>query len=57
MPEITMDECYLRLRRKSPKVGRRSLRMVAQALEKAGFVSHTGKRIAATAVGRMLGEL
>jgi len=28
-----------------------------RALEKAGFVSHTGKRIAAAAVGRMLGEL
>jgi hypothetical protein len=26
-------------------------------LEKAGFVSHAGKRYAATAVARMLGEL
>jgi hypothetical protein len=33
------------------------LRAVALDLEKAGFVSHTGKRYAATAVARMLGEL
>ena len=46
-----------KLRRKAPKGGRRSLRVVALELEKAGFVSHTGKRFAATAVGRMLGEL
>jgi hypothetical protein len=26
-------------------------------LEKAGFVGHTGKRYAATAIARMLGEL
>jgi hypothetical protein len=31
--------------------------MVALELEKAGFVSHTGKRFAAMAVGGMLGEL
>jgi hypothetical protein len=31
--------------------------MIALELEKAGFVSLTGKRFAATAVGRMLGEL
>jgi hypothetical protein len=31
--------------------------MVALELKKAGFVSHTGKRFAATAVGRMLDEL
>jgi hypothetical protein len=46
-----------KLRRKSPKGGRRSLRAVALELEKAGFISHTGKRYAPTAVARMLGEL
>jgi len=46
-----------KLRRRTPKGGRRSLRAVALELEKAGFVSHTGKPYAATAVARMLGEL
>ena len=45
-----------KLRRKSQK-GRRSLRTIAMELEKAGFVSQSGKRFAATAVGRMLGEI
>jgi hypothetical protein len=31
--------------------------MIALELGKAGFVSHTGRRFAATAVGRMLVEL
>lgn len=46
-----------KLRRRTPKGGRRSLRAIALELEKAGFVSHTGKPYAATAVARMLGEL
>lgn len=46
-----------RLRRRSQKRGRRSLRAIALELEKAGFVSDTGKPYAATAVARMLGEL
>jgi hypothetical protein len=46
-----------KLRRKSPKGRRRSLRMIAMELEKAGFVGQTGKRFAAAAIGRMLGEL
>lgn len=46
-----------RLRRKSPKGGRRSLRAIAIELEKAGFVSETGRRYGPTAVARMLGEL
>ncbi len=46
-----------KLRRKMPKGGRRSLRAIATELERAGFVSGTGKPYAATAVGRMLGEL
>lgn len=46
-----------RLRRKSPKRGRNSLRAIAIELEKEGFVSESGKRFAPTAVARMLGEL
>jgi DNA invertase Pin-like site-specific DNA recombinase len=46
-----------KLRRKSPKGGRRSLRSISAELAAAGFVSETGKPFAATAVGRMLGEL
>jgi DNA invertase Pin-like site-specific DNA recombinase len=46
-----------KLRRKSPKGGRRSLRAISAELAAAGFVSETGKPFAATAVGRMLGEL
>lgn len=52
-----MVELAKKLRRKKPKGGRSSLRLVAVELEKAGFVSHTGRRYAATAVARMLGEL
>lgn len=46
-----------KLRRRSPKGGRRSLRVIALELEKAGFVGQTGRPYAATAVARMLGEL
>lgn len=46
-----------KLRRKSPKGGRRSLRVIAAELAEAGFVSGTGKPYAATAVARMLGEI
>jgi len=46
-----------KLRRKSPKGGRPSLRAVAAELAKAGFLNRTGKPYAATAVARMLGEL
>lgn len=46
-----------RLRRKTRKGGRRSLREVAAELEKAGYVGETGKTFAPTAVARMLGEL
>lgn len=46
-----------KLLRKTPKGGRRSLRAIAMELEKAGFVSQSGKPYAPTAVARMLGEL
>jgi DNA invertase Pin-like site-specific DNA recombinase len=46
-----------RLRRKSPKGGRRSLRAIADELARSGFKSESGKPFAATAVARMLGEL
>lgn len=46
-----------KLRRKSPKGGRRSLRAIAVELEKGGFVSEAGRCYAPTAVARMLGEL
>ena len=52
-----MVELAKKPRRRKPKGGRRSLRAVAVDLEKAGFVSHTGKRYAATAVARTLGEI
>jgi hypothetical protein len=43
-----------KLRRKTPKGGRRSLRAISAELARAGFVSQSGKPYAATAVGRML---
>ena len=46
-----------KLRRKSPKGGRRSLRAIASELATVGFKSRSGKPYAATAVARMLGEL
>jgi DNA invertase Pin-like site-specific DNA recombinase len=46
-----------RLRRKSPKRGRRSLRAIGAELAEAGYLSRTGRPYAATAVARMLGEL
>jgi hypothetical protein len=45
-----------KLRRKSPKGGRPSLRTVAAELAKAGFISRSGRPYAPTAIGRMLGE-
>jgi hypothetical protein len=46
-----------KLRRKSPKGGRRSLRAVATELAKAGFISRSGQPYAPTAIGRMPGEI
>jgi DNA invertase Pin-like site-specific DNA recombinase len=46
-----------RLRRKSPKGGRLSLRAISAELATAGFLSSSGKPYAPTAVARMLGEL
>jgi hypothetical protein len=46
-----------RLRRKSPKGGRRSLRAIADELARAGYKRESGKPYAATAIGRMLGEI
>jgi hypothetical protein len=46
-----------KLRRKSPKGGRRSLREISAELAKAGFISWSGKPYAPTAIGRMLGEI
>lgn len=46
-----------KLRRKSPKGGRRSLRTISAELAAAGFVSESGNPFAATAIARMLGEL
>jgi hypothetical protein len=46
-----------KLRRKSPKGGRRSLRAIAIELSNAGYLSETGRPFAPTAVARMLGEL
>lgn len=46
-----------KLRRKSPKAGRRSLREIAAELAKAGYVNQSSKPYAATAIGRMLGEI
>jgi DNA invertase Pin-like site-specific DNA recombinase len=44
-----------KLRRKTPKGVRRSLRVIAMELEKAGYMSRTGRPFAPTAVARMLG--
>ena len=52
-----MVELAKRLRRKRAKAGQRSLREIAAELEKAGYVSRSGKPYGATAVARMLGEL
>lgn len=46
-----------RLRRKTPKGGRRPLRAIADELAMAGYKSESGKPDAATAIGRMLGEI
>jgi hypothetical protein len=46
-----------KLRRRTPKGGRRSLRDISAALAETGFVSESGKPFAATAIARMLGEL
>lgn len=46
-----------KLRRKSPKGGRRSLRAISSEMAKAGFLSRTGKPYTAAAVARMLGEI
>ncbi|WP_354085073.1 recombinase family protein [Bradyrhizobium sp. S3.3.6] len=46
-----------RLRRKKPKGGRRSLRAIAYELAMAAYKSESGKPYAATAIGRMLGEI
>lgn len=46
-----------KLRRRTPKGGRRSLRAIALELQKDGYISASGKPFAATAVARMLGEL
>lgn len=46
-----------KLRRKSPKAGRRSLREISAELAIAGFISRSGKPYAPTAIGRMLGEI
>jgi DNA invertase Pin-like site-specific DNA recombinase len=52
-----MVELAKRLWRKRPKAGQRSLREIAMDLEKAGYVSRSGKPYGAAAVARMLGEL
>jgi DNA invertase Pin-like site-specific DNA recombinase len=46
-----------KLRRKTPKGGRRSLRAVATELAKAGFLSSSGRPFEPTAIGRILGEI
>jgi DNA invertase Pin-like site-specific DNA recombinase len=46
-----------RLRRKTPKGSRRSLRAIADELARAGYKSESGKPYAATAIGRMSGEI
>jgi hypothetical protein len=46
-----------KLRRKSPKGRRRSLRTISAELAKAGFLGHKGRAYSATAVARMIGEL
>jgi hypothetical protein len=45
-----------RLARKSPKTGKaRSLREIAEELEKLGFVNGKGQRFAAAQVARLIG--
>jgi DNA invertase Pin-like site-specific DNA recombinase len=46
-----------KLRRKSPKGARRSLRAIGAELAKVGFLGRSGKPFTAMAVARMLGEL
>ena len=46
-----------KLRRMSPKGGRRSLRAISAEMAKAGFLGRTGKPYTAAAVVRMLGNL
>jgi hypothetical protein len=46
-----------KLRRKSPKAGRRSLREISAELAKARYLSRSGKPYAPTAIGRMLEEI
>jgi len=46
-----------KLRRRSPKGGRPSLRRISAELAQAGFRSSSGRPFAATAVARILGEL
>jgi hypothetical protein len=46
-----------KLRRKTPKGGRRSLRAVAAELAKAGFLCSSGRPFEPTAIGRILGEI
>lgn len=46
-----------KLRRKSPKGGRRPLRAIAAEMAEACFVSQSGRPYAATAVARVLAEL
>ena len=46
-----------KLRRRSPKGARRSLREISAELAKVGFVSYSGRPYAPTAIGRMLGEI
>lgn len=46
-----------KLRCKTPKGGRQSLRAVATELAKRGFLNRNGRTYAPTAIGRMLGEL
>ena len=43
-----------RLRRKSPKAGQRSLRVIAEELAKAGYGTSKGKPYVAAAVAKML---
>jgi hypothetical protein len=45
-----------KLRHKSPKAARRSLREISLELAKAGYISRSGKPYALTAIGRTLGR-
>jgi DNA invertase Pin-like site-specific DNA recombinase len=54
--QTPMIDLAKKLRRKRPKGGQRSLREIADELEKAGYVSESGRPYAATAVARMIGE-